>query len=734
VFHFQKLILENEKNRMPSPETKPKIPETYLKRLLESSLIYHQSAPNQEKPIPKTFKNKSAAIKAFTQALHFEAHQSFYKKLDTTVADPMLHAVNLDKQRPGIVSNIKDDKSFEVFRQDTATTLQEKNTKLWEIRQAAEKANKVVDKLDKRTEKLLQKLLKKQEAHQAKQEEREAARLQKAKQKEAEKAQKKLQRERERAELKKATPVEKKLIREQRAAAKAQEKKRKEEEKKRLAVERDEKRAKRIAEKEAQKAMWEQKCREREEKKCLKEQTAPPIQKGSGTEKKNSTREVFTMPAPNQEIPLAKAAETENTETQPKNAETTNTESHSKNAKTTTTETQPEIIDIVALENTIEDPIEFYASPVTFNRHLGALSAVNPHQDLLPTILSGKAPKRAEACRMFLGPPGTGKTYRLIVELKRLLQETPESRRFYVCAGSNVGTANLYTRAKSLGVSGSLIMNMSKIPKGAYENTKEVKSWTTSDRVVFATVSSRSCYKLKDEEFHTVLLDEAAQLQESCCWGLLRPEVDQLFMSGDTNQLPAVVSEKGVALNHGRSLMERLVSLDLEPELLNTQRRMHPDIVAFPNEQFYQGKLKTAYSGKSKLDKPFQIVPVAGKQERVGTSYQNQEEVRKIKQLVKELQPIYDDIVIIAPYSAQCSLLKKQIPTIPVHTVDSFQGKEADVVILTTVRVGKSVGFWSDYRRLNVGLTRAKHGLRVVGDIATWKRQTGPLSEMAKLL
>ena len=297
-------------------------------------------------------------------------------------------------------------------------------------------------------------------------------------------------------------------------------------------------------------------------------------------------------------------------------------------------------------------------------------------------------------------------------------------------AGSNVGTANLYTRAKSLGVAGSLIMNKNKIP---FIHDAEEKKWTTSDRVVFATVSSRSSYKLSNEIFETILVDEAAQLQESCFWGLLRPEVNQVLMAGDTNQLPAVVSSMGSKLFYGRSLMQRLVDLHLPSELLDTQRRMHPDIVKFPNEQFYQNQLKTEYTHKSKLKEVFKIIDVKGKEQKVGTSYSNRAEVDTIKQLVDELKTSYEDIVVISPYSAQCKLLKKHLE-IPIHTVDSFQGKEADVVILTTVRVGNNVGFWNDYRRLNVGLTRAKHGLRVVGDVNTWKKQPCALRELAKLV
>lgn len=104
-----------------------------------------------------------------------------------------------------------------------------------------------------------------------------------------------------------------------------------------------------------------------------------------------------------------------------------------------------------------------------------------------------------------------------------------------------------------------------------------------------------------------------------------------------------------------------------------------------------------------------------------------------------------EDIGIIAPYVAQVSLVtrllnsdekyrkrfsstlgdhrKLQLSNIDIKTVDGFEGREKEVIIFSTVRNNPSgqIGFLSDRRRLNVGLTRAKRGLFIIGNIGTLK-------------
>jgi superfamily I DNA and/or RNA helicase len=113
--------------------------------------------------------------------------------------------------------------------------------------------------------------------------------------------------------------------------------------------------------------------------------------------------------------------------------------------------------------------------------------------------------------------------------------------------------------------------------------------------------------------------------------------------------------------------------------------------------------------------------------------------------ITREQQIRGQDIGIIAPYVAQISLLTRllntdttyrkrfehvlgqhramQLANIEIKTVDGFEGREKEVIIFSTVRNNPQghIGFLADRRRLNVGLTRAKRGLFVVGSIDTLK-------------
>ncbi|KAG0442043.1 Regulator of nonsense transcripts 1 like protein, partial [Dictyocoela muelleri] len=123
-------------------------------------------------------------------------------------------------------------------------------------------------------------------------------------------------------------------------------------------------------------------------------------------------------------------------------------------------------------------------------------------------------------------------------------------------------------------------------------------------------------------------------------------------------------------------------------------------------------------------------------QEQVGSSgisFLNQSETDFVLQIVDillNLGTLPENIGIITPYNAQRLNITERLnikfkndnSKIEVASVDSFQGKEKDYIIVSLVRSNDNhkIGFLSDKRRLNVMLTRAKYGLVLIGNPKTF--------------
>jgi superfamily I DNA and/or RNA helicase len=126
---------------------------------------------------------------------------------------------------------------------------------------------------------------------------------------------------------------------------------------------------------------------------------------------------------------------------------------------------------------------------------------------------------------------------------------------------------------------------------------------------------------------------------------------------------------------------------------------------------------------------PFIFVNVApGIENRIkdSFSYFNKLEVEAaadVANLFLQSRLFPQDIGIISPYDQQVGQLKTRLNNteIEIKTVDGFQGREKEVIIISLVRANEegNLGFLTDYRRLNVALTRAKRKLILIGNIKT---------------
>ena len=279
---------------------------------------------------------------------------------------------------------------------------------------------------------------------------------------------------------------------------------------------------------------------------------------------------------------------------------------------------------------------------------------------------------------------------------------------------------------------------------------KAVKRILRNAAVICVTNSTAGSELLGGEKFDFAVIDEATQSTEpSSLIPVLKAK--RFIMAGDHKQLPpTVLNEEAMRGGLGRSMFERLLALygDKIRVMLEVQYRMNEEIAEFPNNEFYEGRLKADERVRrqtiadlvpsiTKLEfilgeKPFVFIDTAysaGFEERMrrgSTSRENEGEARLVKFIVERLLDAgarAEDIAVISPYDDQVALIRMmlRVEGLEIKTVDGFQGREKEVVIVSFVRSNKSgdIGFLGDLRRLNVSITRAKRKLILIGDSQT---------------
>ncbi|CAH0049424.1 unnamed protein product [Clonostachys solani] len=309
---------------------------------------------------------------------------------------------------------------------------------------------------------------------------------------------------------------------------------------------------------------------------------------------------------------------------------------------------------------------------------------------------------------------------------------------------------------------------------------RERKCATTlvgGSKVVLATLHGAGGSQLRNQEFDVVIIDEASQALEAQCWVPLL-SAKKVVCAGDHLQLPPTIKSinskdksggkdaakpiRGMTLE--TTLFDRLLKLHGPSikRMLTTQYRMHEKIMRFASDELYESKLVAADAVKDRLlsgleydveegentTEPLIFIdtqggdfperteedgkdgPKKGKGSLLGDSRSNEMEAALVRQHVKELAEAgvkAEDIAIVTPYNAQLAVLaplKEKFPGIELGSVDGFQGREKEAVIVTLVRSNTEgeVGFLSEKRRLNVAMTRPKRSLTVIGDSETIKR------------
>lgn len=266
-----------------------------------------------------------------------------------------------------------------------------------------------------------------------------------------------------------------------------------------------------------------------------------------------------------------------------------------------------------------------------------------------------------------------------------------------------------------------------------------------------------------DKTYDLVIIDEAARANPLDLFIPLSMG-RKIVMVGDHKQLPHMLEPDVVKLLSDdprfkdipeieTSLFERLFEMFSKGQKtkaiqLTNQFRMHPDICSFVSEAFYDGKLKTSNTVSSAdRQSPKEInegkalsfvnIPISRGSETPGASKSRWAEVEVICQDIKKILDVDPEasIGVITFYSAQVKLLNNNLDrifnedeksNIEIGTVDAFQGREFDYVLLSCVRSnspkdGKApiVGFLTKPNRLCVAFSRSIRQLSVYGDAET---------------
>jgi len=273
--------------------------------------------------------------------------------------------------------------------------------------------------------------------------------------------------------------------------------------------------------------------------------------------------------------------------------------------------------------------------------------------------------------------------------------------------------------------------------------------------------------------FDLCIVDEAGKATTT---ELLVPlaQSRRAVLLGDHHQLPAVLDhalrseelQDRFGLNQQQldeQLFERLTK-DLSAgckAALTEQHRMRGEIGRLVSRCFYDDNLSEAASTADRdiadlavagLDRevtwldPYDGADQAYEERARGTSYENAREAQAIVALLKRLQfalerngrrrAAWPTIGVISGYAPQVTLIRNEIRkeqdldrlAIDCASVHAFQGREVDICIYSVTRKNSrgQIGMLSDWRHLNVALSRARDYLVIVGDLEFCRTVKGP--------
>lgn len=240
-----------------------------------------------------------------------------------------------------------------------------------------------------------------------------------------------------------------------------------------------------------------------------------------------------------------------------------------------------------------------------------------------------------------------------------------------------------------------------------------------------------------------LLIEEAAETREANITSALYPSIQQLILVGDHQQLPPSCDIARLAkepYNLNVSLFERLVENNLAFTMLNHQRRMAPELryivqkfyPALKDHPLVNDLTERAYVPGMGTRRSWFFTHSWPEQTDADNSKFNQEEVEMVVAFIRYL--MYNNvkasqITVLTYYKGQKRkilqrLRKEDIPRgnfFNVATIDSYQGEENEIVLLSLVRSPQpgrnyNVGFLDSQNRATVAISRARRGFYMFGN------------------
>ena len=359
------------------------------------------------------------------------------------------------------------------------------------------------------------------------------------------------------------------------------------------------------------------------------------------------------------------------------------------------------------------------------------------------------------------GPPGTGKTTAIVESIRRILARNPNSS---ILLSSHSNDAVDTGQERLLGFSHvrqARIAEPGKVPRRLRPTLVEGDDLEPYNLVAGTCNRLAIDSRLRFKVFDWLILDEANKVRSNEALALM-PLAKRWVMIGDLKQLPPVMEEAASTFKIDQPLDEMVRDdsfygwvWDKVPAgskiMLPRQYRMREPIGRVVSDLFYDGKLiHEAPHPRMPLPWPFdrELVWVdTGAQDEyrdAQRSVANEFEVALCKDITSIIRRRVRKakLAVIAMYNSQVnrlqSSLKGIVPPDDIESVDAFEGRESDGVILSLVRSNDraAIGFLNDPNRVNVAISRAKKLLVIVGDSKTViggaPELFGPLFEHAK--